>query len=295
MYLKAKKKAWSPRLFYKTLYSYTKTNSNYLYDPISYKSLLLLATRIWVYKEKTYINSSFFFLNYKGCITEGVILDLEYLNSDFEWKYLREDRRYNYHFLKLIYFLKPLYIINNKSIFNYYYYYFNSFIYKDLFLKNYSMYKTQFLTEYVCKFFFFFENTYFIDYFSVNKLRFNLLSEHYCHIYYFEDYIPKNSLEFFYIKNNFFKNNFYNFFFKKSVFYLSENKKTLFWTDYLGVKKNYFMQYKYLTINNFIFKKIFFLNKKLKKKNKFLISKNECSNKMYFFYLYKILIFYFLK
>ena len=188
-----------------------------------------------------------------------------------------------------------MYILNNNNVFNYYRYYFNSFIYKDLFLKNFTIYKTQFLTEYVCKFFFFFENTYFIDYFLINKFRFNLLSERYCYIYYFEQYTPKNSLEFFYVKNNFFKNNFYNFFFKKSIFYLSENKKTVFWVDYLGVKKNYFMQYKYLTVNNFIFKKMFFLNKKFRKKNELVIIANKYSNKMRFFYFYKILVFYFLK
>ncbi len=175
-----------------------------------------------------------------------------------------------------MYHILYLYFKNYTRIF------YNSFFKKTLFLKTYSIYKNVHLAEFLVKFYFNFENTYFLNFKPQYVNTFNTYNEFLQTPYFLikQHVAPQKSpVEFIIFKKNFFKNDLYAFFFHRSAFYFPI-KNSLTYVDYQGFDKHQFVQRKY----DFNYSQISFYEKKKIKKINFL------NFEKHFCFLYRISI-----
>lgn len=197
------------------------------------------------------------------------------------WRFLREDRHFNYYNLRLVQYYNFLYPTLSKYLYNYTRIFYNSFFNKFLFFKTYNSYKNVHLTEFLVKFYFNFENTYFFNFFENYGIIFNSKNEFIQVPYFFikNNYLLPQStpIEFIMFKKNFFKNDLYAFFFHKSSFFFSL-KKNFNLVNYQGFEKHEFLQYK---CN---------LAYSLTDSKKVLTSINYVNYKKYFYFFYKLSI-----
>jgi hypothetical protein len=131
--------------------------------------------------------------------------------------------KYGYINDKILLHAKKLYFYFHDSIYKFIKIFFNSFVYKELFIKNFIYFRHQHAATYYSKFFLEFENMYFEDYeqddTTIFEYDFEFIKLPVADFFNLDNLeVP---LEFLYVKNTFFKNTFYSFFFKKSVFFFS--------------------------------------------------------------------------
>ena len=131
--------------------------------------------------------------------------------------------KYTFHYDKLLFFVKNIYYFLYKNIYNFIKVIFNSCFYKEIFIKNFILIKRMYLSDFLSKFFFEFEDYYFFDIIKADTFLFEheheLLRVH--TVIFYKSIITILPFEFFTVKCSFFKNSFYSFVFKKSSILLA--------------------------------------------------------------------------
>lgn len=268
-------------LFYKVLYFFTKPNNLVLLGFSPNKNILLLVSIIFTRVGKNFLNfdvnslnSKWIFLIYKISLCVRVF-------DSLCWRFLREDRHFNYYNIRLLQYYSYLYPTLCLYLQAYSRIFYNSFHNKLFFLRTYGVYKNVHLSEFLVKFYFNFENTYFFNFLQGYDIVFNLKDE----FFKIPFFLLKNKflftqnmpIEFIIFKKNFFKNDLYSFFYRRSAFFFSL-KKNFDWSDYKGFEKHEFMQIKPICSNSDI---EFF-----EKKN--ITNTNYTNYKKFFIYLFRV-------
>ena len=244
--LKNNRRIFWRSLFYKVLYFFTKPNNLVLYEYFSYKNILLLISVVFTQKKEKIL---IFLPNFEeegSFLTKRKLRLLYRVNHTLYWRFLREDRHFNYYNLRLLQYYGHMHHILYSYFVNFTRIFYNSFFKKTLFLKTYNIYKSVHLAEFLVKFYFNFENNYFLDFKPKYITTFKLYDE-FLQIPYFlkeNSTAQNNPIEFIIFKKNFFKNDLYAFFLHRSAFYFPL-KNSFNCVDYQGFEKHQFVQRKY--------------------------------------------------
>lgn len=242
---KKKKLCYTIKLCFKLTYLFKKTKVSITCDPLSYTSLLNTSNIVFLGNELVYKRST------NNSIVPYTIHNffstLFDIHEEFKWLYLRERRRYSYNNLQYGPFINEFYFFFFKKIYYYYRFFYNSFFVKAHYAKNYDKYRSSYLIEYLWKFHFPYENTYFPSIFTEYQRKFGLYREFFKNdIIFGDDNYQLYGIEFFCFKKKFFHNSFYNFFYRTNSYIFSDNlnlpvatdKDTLhgkFFYDYLDI------------------------------------------------------------
>lgn len=197
--------------------------------------------------------------------------------------YLRERRKFSYYNYQHYPIMNEFYFLFFKKVYLHYFFFFNSFLYKTGLSKNYSMYKSCHLVEYLWKFHFPYENTYFPIQYTKDQTMFavenEFINKGYFHIDDFQNYTYP--IEFFFFRKYIYKNSFYNFFFKNHGFFFSKK------LEYITVTNDDLLSNKF-----FFEQKIVFLNNLPVTEEQFKFSKAEkyTNYQMYYYYIYASIV-----
>lgn len=168
------------------------------------------------------------------------------------------------------------------------YNFFNMLPQKNVCLKVYSLYKRVHLMEFLLKIYYPFE----ISYFNILTNEKNIIFDSFYFYYYPSLYLNKatvyqeNFIEYLPLKNKFFTNNFYSYFYKNSAVYFSiNNKEQPLYNKFTELNQKNFLIHKYFTIND----KIYIKNYKLTSKKAPFHFCTNIHNKHYYYYLYRSL------
>lgn len=270
-------------LFYKVLYFFAKPNNLVLYEAFSYKNILLLISVVFTQKKEKILIFIPNFEEKRSFFTKRKLRLLYRVYYTLYWRFLREDRHFNYYNLRLLQYYGHMYRILYSYFLNYTRTFYNSFFKKTLFLKTYSIYKNVYLAEFLVKFYFNFENNYFLDFKPQYINTFNLQDELLQTPNFFKETTKtqNNTIEFIIFKKNFFKNDLYVFFLHRSAFYFPI-KNPFNVVNYQGFEKYQFIQHKYDFMYNTL---SFYEKKKIKKVNFLNFKKHFC-----FFYNVSIIL-----
>lgn len=175
------------------------------------------------------------------------------------------------------------------KVFTSYNFFFNMIHQKNVCLKVYNLYKRVHLMEFLLKIYYPFE----VSYFNTLTNEKNILFDSFYFYYYPSLYLDKsivyheNFVEYFPLKNKFFVNNFYSYFYKNSTIYFSVNSKDQFmYAKFSDLNQKYFLVHKYFTIND----KIYIKDSNLVSKVPPFYICSKIYNKNYYYYVYKSLI-----
>ena len=243
--LKKKRKIWYiVKLCFKLTFSFKKTMVSFTCYPLSYTSLLNTSNIVFLGNELIYKRS-------KKKITRYTIKDfyatLFDIHEEFKWLYLRERRRYKYNNLQYGPFINEFYFLFFKKIYSYYRFFYNSFFIKAHYAKNYNNYRSSYLIEYLWKFHFPYENSYFPLIFRKHQIKFEHYREFFKNDVFFKnEEFQEYSIEFFCFRKKFFHNPFYNFFYRANSYVFADNFNLpaatnndllpgKFFYDYLGI------------------------------------------------------------
>lgn len=268
------------------IYKYKKPK---IYRAITYSAAILLMTDCY-----TRGKSFFFFIKYN-------LLNIKDFKEDSDWLYIIRlakskywwNRRVRMFFFfnnfKLISYLAYFdHFIMNKIFYNYNFF-FNMIIYKNLCVKIYNLYKRVHLMEFLMKIYYPFEASYLniltneenILFDSFYFYHYPIICINSCNVY------CENFIEYFPLKNNFFKNNFYSYFYKNtSVYFSNTNKVSPLYVRFTELNHKNFLVHKFYTIND----RIFFKNFNLINLKSLYYLQASSHDKIYYFYLYKIFI-----
>lgn len=243
------------------MYFFTKPNNLVLYEYFSYKNILLLISVVFTQKKEKILIFVPNTEEARSFFSKRKLRLLYKVNYTLYWRFLREDRHFNYYNVRLLQYYGHMHHILYSYFVNFTRTFYNSFFKKTLFLKTYNIYKSVYLAEFLVKFYFNFENNYFLDFKPRYITTFNLYDEFLQTPYFFKENptTQGNPIEFIIFKKNFFKNDLYAFFLHRSAFYFPV-KNSFNCIDYRGFEKHQFIQRKYefayITITPFEKKRI---------------------------------------
>ena len=247
--MQGKKNLWYiVKLCFKLTFSFEKTMVSIACYPLSYTSLLNTSNIVFLGKKLIYIRS-----NNKNIVKYNIknfYKTLYDVHEEFKWLYLRERRRFSYNNLQYGPFINEFYFFFFKKIYSYYRFFYNSFFIKSHYGKNYNNYRSSYLIDYLWKFHFPYENSYFPIIFTKYQRKFEQQHEFYKNNIIFKNDEPQEySIEFFCFKKKFFHNPFYNFFYRNNSYVFTNNLSPVvatnndvllgkFFYDYLGTSVN---------------------------------------------------------
>lgn len=175
------------------------------------------------------------------------------------------------------------------KVFTSYNFFFNMIPQKNVCLKVYNLYKRVHLMEFLLKIYYPFE----ISYFNILTNDKNIIFDSFYFYYYPSLYLDKaaiyqeNFIEYLPLKNKFFINNFYSYFYKNSAIYFSViNGENLLYNKFVELNQKNFLIHKYYTIND----KIYIKNSKLIPKKPPIYFYANLHNKYYYYYIYRSFI-----
>lgn len=267
--MQKKKNLWYiVKLCFKLTFSFEKTVVSLACYPLSYTSLLNTSNIV-------FLDDKLVYTKFNNCdITNYTINDfyivLFDIHEEFKWLYLRERRRYTYNNLQYGPFINELYFFFFKKIYNYYRFFYNSFFIKAHYAKNYNIYRSSYLIEYLWKFHFSYENTYFPITYTDYQIAFDQQHEFFKNnIFFKNDTLQEYSVEFFCFKKKFFHNSFYNFFYRTNSYVFSDNLNLPVATNNDVLLNKFFYEYlgfsitdKFVIDNSFNIKNINYTNTK---------------------------------
>lgn len=168
---------------------------------------------------------------------------------------MRERRRYSYNNLQYGPFINEFYFFFFKKIYYHFRFFYNSFFIKAHYTKNYDKYRSSYLIEYLWKFHFSYENTYFPNIFTEYQRKSELYKEFFKNdiIFKNDDYQSYN-IEFFCFKKKFFHNPFYNFFYRTNSYVFSDNFNLPVATDKDVLHGKFFYDYLDISVHDNFFK-----------------------------------------
>lgn len=189
---------------------------------------------------------------------------------------------------RLISYLASFDLLMTTKVFTNYNFFFNMIPQKNVCLKVYSLYKRVHLMEFLLKIYYPFE----VSYFNTITNEENILFDSFYFYYYPSLYLDKtnlyyeNFIEYFPLKNKFFINNFYSYFYKNSTVYFSvNNKEQPLYNKLVDLNQKNFLIHKYFTIND----KIYIKNSNLIFKTPAFHICSNIHDKRYYYYIYRSL------
>ena len=235
------------KLCFKLTFSFEKTLVSFTCYPLSYTSILNTSNIVFLGNKLVYTRSNDNIAQYT---INDFYVTLFDIHEEFKWLYLRERRKFSYNNLQYGPFINEFYFFIFRKIYSNYKIFYNSFFIKAHYGKNYSGYRSSYLIEYLWKFHFSYENTYFPTIFNEHQLKFNLQNEFFKNDIIFKNESYQNySIEFFCFRRRFFHNPFYNFFYRTNSYVFTDNfdlpiatnndiLHNKFFYDYLGISVN---------------------------------------------------------